>query len=56
MSTWTCRRFHADYKEGRGAPPFDPRLMVRVLLFGYTTGVRPSRKLEEACWDKVAFR
>jgi len=48
--------FYADYKEGRGAPPFDPRLMVRVLLFGYTTGVRSSRKLEEACWDKVAFR
>jgi len=48
--------FYADYSEGRGAPPFDPRLMVRVLLLGYTTGVRSSRKLEEACWDKVAFR
>ena len=48
--------FYADYREGRGAPPFDPRLMVRVLLLGYTTGVRSSRKLEEACWDKVAFR
>ena len=48
--------FYADYKEERGAPPFDPRLMVRVLLLGYTTGVRSSRKLEEACWDKVAFR
>ena len=30
--------------------------MVRVLLLGYTTGVRSSRKLEEAYWDKVAFR
>jgi len=48
--------FYADYKQGRGAPPFDPRLMVRVLLLGYTMGVRSSRKLEEACWDKVAFR
>jgi transposase len=48
--------FYAGYQEGRGAPPFDPRLMVRVLLLGYTTGVRSSRKLEEACWDKVAFR
>jgi len=48
--------FYADYKEGRGAPPFDPRLMLRVLLLGYTTGVRSSRKLEEACWDEVAFR
>jgi transposase len=47
---------YADYKQARGAPPFDPRLMVRVLLLGYTTGVRSSRKLEEACWDKVAFR
>jgi len=48
--------FYADYREGRGAPPFDPRLMVRVLLLGYTTGVRSSRKLEAACWDQVAFR
>lgn len=48
--------FYAGYKEGRGGPPFDPRLMVRVLLMGYTTGIRSSRKLEAACWDIVAFR
>jgi transposase len=44
------------YSEGRGAPPYDPRLMVRILLYGYTTGVRSSRKLEAACVDVVAFR
>ena len=49
-------RIHAAYIEGRGAPPFDPRLMVRILLYGYTTGVRSSRKLEAACVDVVAFR
>lgn len=48
--------FYADYREGRGAPPFDPRLMVRVLLLGYTSGIRSSRKLEAACSDIVAFR
>jgi transposase len=48
--------FYAGYKEGRGGPPFDPRLMVRVLLMGYTTGIRSSRKLEAAYWDIVAFR
>ncbi len=48
--------FYADYTEGRGGPPFDPRLMVRVLLLGYTTGIRSSRKLEQACWNQVAFR
>jgi len=49
-------RIQAAYTEGRGAPPYDPRLMVRVLLYGYTTGVRSSRKLEAACVDVVAFR
>jgi transposase len=48
--------FYADYRQGRGGPPFDPRLMVRVLLLGYTTGIWSSRKLEAACWDIVAFR
>ncbi|WP_448511063.1 IS1182 family transposase [Mycolicibacterium thermoresistibile] len=49
-------RIHAAYTEGRGGPPYDPRLMVRILLYGYTTGVRSSRKLEAACIDVVAFR
>lgn len=49
-------RIHAAYTEGRGAPPYDPRLMVRILLYGYTTGVRSSRKLEAACVEVVAFR
>lgn len=49
-------RICAAYGEGRGAPPYDPRLMVRILLYGYTTGVRSSRKLEAACVDVVAFR
>jgi hypothetical protein len=30
--------------------------MVRILLYGYTTGVRSSRQLEAACQDVVAFR
>ena len=49
-------RFLAVFTEGRGAPPYDPRLMVRVLVYGYCTGVRSSRKLEAACTDVVAFR
>ena len=49
-------RIHAVYTEGKGAPPYDPRLMVRLLIYGYATGVRSSRKLEAACVDVVAFR
>ncbi len=49
-------RIHAAYTDRRGGPPFDPRLMVRILLYGYTTGTRSSRGLEAACTDVVAFR
>lgn len=49
-------RIHASYTRAKGAPPYDPRLMVRILLYGYTTGVRSSRQLEAACQDVVAFR
>ncbi len=49
-------RISAAYTEGRGAPPFDPRLMVRLLIYGYTTGVRSSRAIERRCVDDVPFR
>ncbi|WP_420709180.1 transposase, partial [Streptomyces sp. AS58] len=46
----------ADYTEKRGFPPYDPRLMVRLLIYGYTTGIRSSRAIERKCADDVAFR
>lgn len=48
--------FLASYTEGRGFPPYDPRLMLKVLIYGYVTGVRSSRAIEKACGDDVAFR
>jgi len=48
--------FLAAYTEVRGFPPYDPRLMLKVLLYGYTTGVRSSRVIERRCHDDVAFR
>ena len=49
-------RIRAAYTEGRGGPPYDPRLMVRILLYGYTIGVRSSRAIETKCVDDVPFR
>lgn len=48
--------FLAAYTEVRGFPPYDPRLMLKILLYGYTTGVRSSRGIEKRCHDDVAFR
>ena len=48
--------FLASYTEVRGYPPYDPRLMLKLLLYGYVTGVRSSRAIERRCADDVAFR
>ena len=44
------------YPEGRGYPPYHPRMMVKVLLYGYCTGVYSSRKIARQLTDSVAFR
>ena len=31
--------------EGRGGPPYHPRMMVKVRLYGYCTGVASSRRI-----------
>ena len=49
-------KFYASYAKSKGQPPYDPRLMIRVLLYGYCVGVRSSRELERVCVDVVAFR
>ena len=46
----------ASYVEERGYPPYDPRLMLKVLLYGYATGTTSSRKLAAACEADVAMR
>jgi len=47
---------YADYTEVRGAPPYDPRLMLKILVYGYSHGVTSSRALERRCQDDIAFR
>lgn len=46
------------YEEGdmRGRPPYHPRMMVKLLVYGYSIGKTSSRKLEQATYDDVAFR
>jgi transposase len=47
--------FLAAHDEPRGMPPYHPALMLKVLLFGYCTGVRSSRRLEERLGCDVRF-
>src|SRR5271166_5495908 len=50
------RKFYAYYEdETRGAPPFDPAMMVCLLLYAYCVGVYSSRKIALACERNLAF-
>ncbi|MEK7755659.1 MAG: transposase, partial [Planctomycetota bacterium] len=42
--------------EGRGYPPFHPRMMVALLLYAYCRGVFSSRRIMQACEERVTFR
>lgn len=42
--------------EERGYPPYHPAMMVKVLLYGYCTGVASSRKIEKHLCEDIAFR
>jgi transposase len=44
------------YTEERGYPPYDPRMMVGVLLYAYCTGTYSARKIATKLVDSVAFR
>jgi transposase len=48
---------HAVYaKEKRGQPPYDPRLMTKLLVFGYCTGVFSSRKIQKRLREDIPFK
>ena len=43
------------YAEDRGQPPYHPGMMTALLLYGYSRGVYASRRLEQACEERVDF-
>lgn len=44
------------YDEERGYPPYHPTMMVKLLVYGYCTGVYSSRRVAGKLQDSVAFR
>jgi transposase len=49
--------FYADYRaDGWGGAAHHPKMMVALLLYAYSIGLRSSRRIERACQVDVAFR
>jgi transposase len=42
--------------DGRGFPPYHPRMMVTLLLYSYTQGVFSSRRIMKRCQRDAAYR
>ena len=38
-----------------GCPQYDPKAMLKLLVYGYSYGIRSSRKLERAVYHNVSF-
>jgi transposase len=43
-------------EEERGQPPYHPRMMTKILLYGYCVGVFSSRRIEKRLREDVGFR
>jgi transposase len=43
-------------EEDRGQPPYHPRMMTKILIYGYCVGVFSSRKIQKRLVEDVAFR
>ena len=49
--------FYAPYEgDGRCNAPYEPRMMLKVLIYAYATGVFSSRKIARKLETDVAFR
>ena len=49
--------FAAAYRaDGQGQAPYDPAMMVALLFYCYFKGIRPSRKIRDACVDDLGCR
>ena len=54
LSRFAARKTPARSAAGRAA--YDPAMLLGLLVYGYATGVRSSRRIERACAEDVAFR
>jgi len=51
------RKIYRSYEvERRGQPPYNPTMMVSLLLYAYAVGIPSSRKIEQATYHSIPFR
>jgi transposase len=51
-----CAMYAVYEKEKRGQPPYDPRLMTKLLVYGYCSGVFSSRRIQKRMQEDIPFK
>lgn len=49
------REILAVYEEARGYPPYDPTMMVALLIYAYSQGIYSSRRIARSCVERIDF-
>jgi len=52
----TFKKFEQAYDLSWGRPPYHPRFMAALYLYGMLNGIRSSRQLEAACHNRIDVR
>ncbi len=48
--------FDDKYKNDEtGAPAYDPRILLKIILFAYSRGITSSRKIAQCCEENIIF-
>lgn len=57
VETLDVSAFEASRRRGGvGAPGYDPRMLLTLLVYAYCRGVRSSRQVEQLCHTDIAFK
>jgi transposase len=56
VETLDLRPILRGYRQGRGPRGYHPRMLLAILLYGYSIGVFSSRRLAARCETDIAFR
>ena len=52
----TFQEWEGAYRSGAGQPPYHPRYMAGLYVYGMLAGIRSSRQLEDACHNRIDVR
>ncbi|MCK5180196.1 MAG: IS1182 family transposase [Candidatus Omnitrophica bacterium] len=50
---WDVLNINIPYHMGR--PKYDPKTMLKLLIYSYSYGIRSSRKIERACYHNLSY-